>query len=163
MQEFKNNFNRRLFLKGAGAAAGAGALSMTPIQMAFAAAFPERNIQIFVPTRAGGGADRNMRAFTSVWKNYLKTNFEAGFYPGAAGRVGYETYMGKAKADCYNLIFGNMGPEVLNWVVKNLPLILIASFTLRRWIKIQELSLSARKTKSLRPSTISSKKGKRGR
>ena len=45
MQEFKNNFNRRLFLKGAGAAAGAGALSMTPIQMAFAAAFPERNIQ----------------------------------------------------------------------------------------------------------------------
>ena len=118
MQEFKNNFNRRLFLKGAGAAAGAGALSMTPIQMAFAAAFPERNIQIFVPTRAGGGADRNMRAFTSVWKNYLKTNFEAGFYPGAAGRVGYETYMGKAKADCYNLIFGNMGPEVLNWVVK---------------------------------------------
>ena len=118
MSDHENDFSRRLFLKGAGATAGAGALSMLPIQMAFAAAFPEQNIQIFVPTRAGGGADRNMRAFTSVWKNYLKTNFEAGFYPGAAGRVGYETYMGKAKADCYNLIFGNMGPEVLNWVVK---------------------------------------------
>jgi tripartite-type tricarboxylate transporter receptor subunit TctC len=26
--------------------------------------------------------------------------------------------MGKKEADCYNLIFGNMGPEVLNWVVK---------------------------------------------
>jgi len=26
--------------------------------------------------------------------------------------------MGKYDADCYSLIFGNMGPEVLNWVVK---------------------------------------------
>ena len=26
--------------------------------------------------------------------------------------------MGKKEANCYNLIFGNMGPEVLNWVVK---------------------------------------------
>jgi tripartite-type tricarboxylate transporter receptor subunit TctC len=26
--------------------------------------------------------------------------------------------MGKRKADAYNLIFGNMGPELLNWVVK---------------------------------------------
>jgi putative tricarboxylic transport membrane protein len=118
MTDYENDVSRRLFLKGAGATAGAGALSMLPIQMAFAAAFPEQNIQVFVPTRAGGGADRNLRAFTGVWKKYVKQNFEAGFYPGAAGRVGYETYMGKAKADCYNLIFGNMGPEVLNWVVK---------------------------------------------
>jgi putative tricarboxylic transport membrane protein len=53
-----------------------------------------------------------------VWKKHLNADFEPGFYPGAAGRVGYETYMGKASDDCHDLIFGNMGPEVLNWVVK---------------------------------------------
>ena len=70
---------------------------------------------------------------TKEASNYLKTNFEAGFYPGAAGRVGYETYMGKAKADCYNLIFGNMGPEVLNWVVKK------PTFDLRSFLYIAQV------------------------
>jgi tripartite-type tricarboxylate transporter receptor subunit TctC len=107
--------SRRGFLKGA-AVAGLGAL--TPVPWVFGATFPSSNINVFVPTREGGGADRNLRAFTSVWKDYLKTNFEPKFFPGAAGRVGYETYMGKAKADGYNLLFGNMGPEVLNWVVR---------------------------------------------
>ncbi|MFQ5917337.1 MAG: hypothetical protein ACE5I0_05935, partial [Candidatus Binatia bacterium] len=107
---------RRTFLKGT-VAAGVGTL-FAPFDMVFAAKFPSRNINVVVPTREGGGADRNLRAFTGVWKKYLKTNFEPGFFPGAAGRVGYEVYMGKRKADCYNLLFGNMGPEVLNWVVK---------------------------------------------
>ena len=110
-------FDRRDLLIGS-AAFGAASLIASPLSIALAAAYPERNIKVFVPTRAGGGADRNLRTFTGVWKNYLKTNFEAAFYPGAAGRVGYETYMGKAAADGYNLLFGNMGPEVLNWVVK---------------------------------------------
>ncbi len=108
--------SRRVILKGA-VAAGIGTL-VTPFDRLFAANFPARNINVVVPTREGGGADRNLRAFTGVWKNYLKTNFEPGYFPGAAGRVGYEVYMGKRKADCYNLLFGNMGPEVLNWVVK---------------------------------------------
>jgi len=110
--------SRRSFLKGANAFVGAGVLASVPTWGALAAGFPERNLNIYVPTRAGGGADRNLRAFTGIWKKYLKVDFEPSFYPGAAGRVGYETYMGKAAADCYNLIFGNMGPEVLNWVVK---------------------------------------------
>ena len=118
MSDIENDFSRRGFMKGAGAAMGASALSLLPFQVAFAAAFPERNVKVFVPTRAGGGADRNLRTFYGVWKKYLKTNFEPSFFPGAAGRVGYETYMGKAPDDCYNLLFGNMGPEVLNWVVK---------------------------------------------
>lgn len=115
-----NRFNavsRRGFVRGAGALAGLGALSALGARPA-RAAYPDQNIQVYVPTRAGGGADRNLRAFTGVWKKYLNTDFEPGFYPGAAGRVGYETYMGKAAADGYHLIFGNMGPEVLNWVVK---------------------------------------------
>jgi len=110
--------SRRGFLKGASALAGAGVLGSVPSTQSFAAGFPERNLNIYVPTRAGGGADRNLRAFTGVWKKYLKVDSEPAFYPGAAGRVGYETYMGKAAADGYHLIFGNMGPEVLNWVVK---------------------------------------------
>ena len=47
-----------------------------------------------MPTREGGGADRNLRAFSSIWKKYLKVNFEVSFYPGAAGRVGYEKSRG---------------------------------------------------------------------
>ena len=110
--------SRRGFLRGSAAVAGASALAASPLSSAFAETFPERNINVYVPTREGGGADRNLRAFTGVWKKYLKTEFEPAFYPGAAGRVGYEKYMGLAKPDCYDLLFGNMGPEVLNWVVQ---------------------------------------------
>ena len=108
--------DRRTFLKGS--AALAGAMAAQPLATALAETFPSRNINVVVPTREGGGADRNLRAFTGIWKKYLKTNFEPGFYPGASGRVGYEVFMGKREADCYNLIFGNMGPELLNWVVQ---------------------------------------------
>ena len=118
MSEFKLHPTRRGFMKGSVATAGLGALTLSPFGPAFAAKFPSRNIKVYVPTREGGGADRNLRAFTSIWKNYLGVNFQASFYPGAAGRVGYEKYMGIAKPDCYELLFGNMGPEVLNWVVK---------------------------------------------
>jgi tripartite-type tricarboxylate transporter receptor subunit TctC len=118
---FDDNFDeldRRRFLTGSAAAVGAGLLSGLPASEAFAAKFPSRNIKVYVPTREGGGADRNLRAFTSIWKKYLGVNFQPAFYPGAAGRVGYEKYMGIAKADCYELLFGNMGPELLNWVIK---------------------------------------------
>jgi tripartite-type tricarboxylate transporter receptor subunit TctC len=108
------HFDRRHFLKMSAAGFAALGLPMTGL----AASFPERSLQVFIPTRAGGGADRIFRNFGGVWKNYLGVEMEPGFYPGAAGRVGYETYMGKASDDCHDLIFGNMGPEVLNWVVK---------------------------------------------
>ena len=108
-----NNQNRRHFLK----LSAAGLAMGLPIP-SFGDSFPSRTIEVYIPTRAGGGADRNFRSFAGVWKNHLGGNFEPAFYPGAAGRVGYETYMGKASDDCHDLIFGNMGPEVLNWVVK---------------------------------------------
>ena len=115
MTRFSWPTDRRAFLKGTVAAGAAAAL---PFGSAFGAGFPERNIQVYVPTREGGGADRNLRAFSEVWKKYLNTNFEGAYYPGGAGRVAYEKYMGLAKADCHELIFGNLGPEVLNWVVE---------------------------------------------
>jgi len=106
----------RRTLLGTGAAAAAMTLA-TP-GLVRASTFPESNINVYVPTSEGGGADRNFRAFSSVWKEKLGTDFEPGFYPGASGRVGYEIYMGKAEPDCYNLVFGNMGPEVLNWAMQ---------------------------------------------
>ena len=108
------SMNRRGFLRTTGAT---GALLAAP-SILRAQSYPDQNINVFIPTREGGGADRNFRAFTSIWKEKLGTDFEPGFYPGASGRVGYEVYMGKAEANAYNLIFGNMGPEVLNWAVQ---------------------------------------------
>lgn len=115
MKKFGPDASRRAFLQGT---AAAGLAATLPFNSALGAGFPERNLSVYVPTREGGGADRNLRAFTTVWKKYLGVNFENAYYPGGAGRVGYEKYMGLAEADCYNLLFGNMGPEVLNWVVK---------------------------------------------
>ena len=110
---------RRSFLKGSAAALGAGALAAGPWRRAGAADFPSRSIEVIVPTREGGGADRNLRAVTDVWSKYLEgAVFEPGFYPGASGRVGYEVYMGTREPNPHNLLFGNMGPEVLNWVVE---------------------------------------------
>lgn len=111
----KLHMNRRTLL---GTGLAASAVSLATPSLLRASTFPERNISVYVPTAEGGGADRNFRAFTSIWKNKLGTDFEPGYYPGASGRVGYEIYMGKAEPDAYNLIFGNMGPEVLNWAMQ---------------------------------------------
>lgn len=109
---------RRTVLRGSASALGLVAATSLPFGGARAASFPDGDISVIVPTRAGGGADRNLRAFTAVWKKYLDANFKPDFKPGASGRVGYEFYMGKKEADGHNLLFGNMGPEFLNWVVK---------------------------------------------
>ena len=106
----------RRTLLGTGAAAATMTLA-TP-GLLRASTFPERNFNVYIPTAEGGGADRNFRAFSSVWKTRLGVEFEPSFYPGASGRVGYEIYMGKAEPDAYNLLFGNIGPEVLNWAMQ---------------------------------------------
>lgn len=114
----EHRIDRRTMLRGTGAMAGVAALSPLPLGGALAAGYPDRNINVIVPTRAGGGADRNLRAVAGIWRKYLNTSFEPGFFPGASGRVGYEVYMGKREPDAYNLLFGNMGPELLNWAVR---------------------------------------------
>ena len=95
MKIIDSAFDRRTILRGSAAVLGAAAASNLPFGNAFAAGFPDGPISIAVPTRAGGGADRNLRAFTGIWKKYLKTTFKPDFKPGASGRVGYEFYMGK--------------------------------------------------------------------
>ncbi len=119
MSAFKNKSRRQFLIETAGSAATLGMVSaFGGISSAQAASFPDHNMDVVVGTRAGGGADRALRAVSSVWKDYLNTNFEPAYFPGASGRVAYEVYMGKRDPDCYNLLFGNMGPELLNWVVK---------------------------------------------
>ena len=118
MTVFKTS--RRHFLAGTAAISGAAMLAGRGMP-AFAQSFPSRNIDVVIPTREGGGADRLYRAFTSIWKNHLKADFEVGFFPGASGRAGYDTYVSKRDPDAHNLLFGNMGPELAVMVVQDTP------------------------------------------
>src|SRR3546814_13725590 len=77
--------SRRHFV--AGSAAGAAAISLGIGRTAFGQEFPAGNIDITIPTGEGGGADRDARTFTQVWRKYLDRNFEFGYFPGAAGQV----------------------------------------------------------------------------
>ena len=96
-------------------AAAAAALGVLPVR---AQAFPSRNMRVVIPTAQGGGADRLARVFDDFWGPLLKTNFEYGFFPGAAGQVGYELYLNKRERDGHNLLFGNMGPEMIMYALQ---------------------------------------------
>jgi tripartite-type tricarboxylate transporter receptor subunit TctC len=109
------NPTRRRMLAGAGAALALGPLN------ARAQAYPSKNIRVVIPTGQGGGADRLARTFDDFWGPLLKTNFEYGFFPGAAGQVGYELYINKRERDGYNLLFGNMGPEMIMYALQKPP------------------------------------------
>jgi len=103
---------RREILRGAIAAA---ALSQFPAR---AQQYPSGNMRVIIPTGQGGGADRLARVFDDFWGALLKTHFEYQFMPGAAGQVGYETYVGKMPRDGQHLLFGNMGPEMIMYALQ---------------------------------------------
>jgi len=104
--------SRRRLLAGAGAA-----LALGPLR-AGAQAFPSKNMRVVIPTGQGGGAERLARAFDNFWGPMLKTNFEYSFFAGAAGQVGYEVFINKREKDAYNLLFGNMGPEMIMYALQ---------------------------------------------
>jgi len=106
------SYTRRRLLAGAGAAIALGPLR------AHAQAFPSKNMRVLIPTGQGGGAERLARAFDNFWGPMLKTNFEYSFFPGAAGQVGYEVFINKREKDGYNLLFGNMGPEMIMYALQ---------------------------------------------
>jgi tripartite-type tricarboxylate transporter receptor subunit TctC len=83
-------------------AAGAAATALGPFR-AQAQAFPSKNMRVVIPTGQGGGADRLARVFDDFWGPLLKASFEYGFFPGAAGQVGYELYLHKRERDGHNL------------------------------------------------------------
>jgi tripartite-type tricarboxylate transporter receptor subunit TctC len=104
---------RRRLLKGAAAAATLG-----PWPLARAQAYPSKNMRVLIPTGQGGGAERLARAFDDFWAPLLKTQFEYDFFPGAAGQVGYEVFVHKRDKDGHNLLFGNMGPEMIMYALR---------------------------------------------
>jgi len=104
---------RRRFLAGTAAMMALGALPEARAQ--------EKNIRVVIPTRQGGGAERLARVFDDFWGAELKTHFEYSFFPGAAGQVGYEVFLQKREKDAYNLLFGNMGPEMIMYVLQKPP------------------------------------------
>jgi tripartite-type tricarboxylate transporter receptor subunit TctC len=101
-------------------AGGAAALALGPLR-GHAQAFPSKNMRVVIPTGQGGGADRLARVFDDFWGPLLKANFEYGFFAGAAGQVGYELYMNKRERDGHNLLFGNMGPEMIMYALQKPP------------------------------------------
>jgi tripartite-type tricarboxylate transporter receptor subunit TctC len=116
MKSTRNIVTRRTFVGGA--LAGAGVLAM-PGQRALAQDdYPSRNFRVVIPTGQGGGAERLARSFDAAWSKILGHQFEYEFFPGAAGQIGYETFVKQRDHDGYNLLFGNMGPEMIMYAVQ---------------------------------------------
>jgi tripartite-type tricarboxylate transporter receptor subunit TctC len=105
---------RRRLLRGA---IGAAALSQVPFGFA-ANKYPSGNMRVIIPTGQGGSADRLARTFDDFWGKLLDTHFEYQFMAGAAGQVGYETFVGKMPHDGVHLLFGNMGPEMIMYALQ---------------------------------------------
>lgn len=97
MNDWNKKTTRRSFVKGTAALAGMGALGMLPGAEAFGAGFPSRRINFVVPTRAGGGADRDLRTFNKVWAKYINTKFKLDFFPWRPGPGGLRGLPGQAR------------------------------------------------------------------
>jgi tripartite-type tricarboxylate transporter receptor subunit TctC len=106
--------SRRGFLAGAAATTGLLASGTRGL----AQGYPERNFRVIIPTGQGGGAERLARAFDDAWSKLLGRKFEYSFHPGAAGQIGYELFVKRSPRDGYNMLFGNMGPEMIMYAVQ---------------------------------------------
>jgi tripartite-type tricarboxylate transporter receptor subunit TctC len=107
---------RRRFVGGL--AATAGLVAASPFDGASAQGYPGRRFQVVIPTGQGGGAERIARPFDAAWGQLLKTQFEYSFFPGAAGQIGYELFVKRRPRDGHNFLFGNMGAEMIMYVVQ---------------------------------------------
>src|ERR1700741_2216972 len=107
---------RRAFCGGL--AASAGLMATAPFSGASAQSYPGRKMSVVIPTGQGGGAERLARAFDDAWGPLLKTQFEYQFFPGASGQIGYELFVKRRPKDGHNLLFGNMGPEMIMYTTQ---------------------------------------------
>lgn len=107
---------RRTFVGGA--LASGGALALPAFHRAHAQEYPSRNFRVVIPTGQGGGAERLARSFDAAWSEILGRQFEYEFFPGAGGQIGYEVFVKQREHDGYNLLFGNMGPEMIMYAVQ---------------------------------------------
>ncbi len=108
---------RRTFCGGVAAAAG---LPLVSTKSAWAQTpYPSRAFRVMIPTGQGGGAERLARSFDGPWSKLLNNQpFEYEFQAGAAGQVGYTLFVQKREHDGYNLLFGNMGPEMIMYATQ---------------------------------------------
>lgn len=105
---------RRTVLQGLAAAGVLAPLG----SRARAADYPAESFSVVIPTGQGGGAERLARAFDTAWSKMLGQPFEYEFFPGAGGQVGYEMFVKNREPDGYNLLFGNMGPEMIMYAIQ---------------------------------------------
>jgi tripartite-type tricarboxylate transporter receptor subunit TctC len=114
-----SDLSRRSLLKGTAAATGATLFTPAIIRGALAQTYPSRTISVVCPTNVGGGVENHARNLAAVWRKYLDQEFEFEFHPGAAGQVGYELYVHRKERDGHNLLFGNIGPEVIMYATQD--------------------------------------------
>ena len=107
---------RRRFVGGLAASAALAATA--PFGGASAQTYPSRRMSVIIPTGQGGGAERIARPFDMAWGPMLKTQFEYTFHPGASGQIGYELFIKRRPSDGHNLLFGNMGAEMLMYALQ---------------------------------------------
>jgi len=107
--------SRRETLTGA---AAAGAIASFGGRVSAQAKFPSRKISVIIPTGQGGGAERLARPFAQQWSKLLGQPFEFEFHAGAAGQVGYTLCVQKRERDGHNMLFGNMGPEMIMYALQ---------------------------------------------
>ncbi len=117
MTEFPN-LSRRAFTGGLAASAALPLLPSFAGPAAAQAAYPSRAMRVLVPTGQGGGAEKLARAFDSAWSKLLGQPFEYEFHAGAGGQVGYTLFVQKRDRNGHNLLFGNMGPEMIMYVTQ---------------------------------------------
>lgn len=108
--------NRRGMLIGMG-----GAMALGAVRPSFAQnSFPSSRFNVIVPTGQGGNADMMVRAFANSWSPMLNNQlFEYEYHPAASGQVGYELFINQRPHDGYNMLFGNMGPEMIMYVTQS--------------------------------------------
>lgn len=106
--------SRRTAVKGMMAASTLGLAGRASAQ----AKFPSRKFSVIIPTGQGGGAERLARPFAQAWTKLLGQPFEFEFHAGAAGQVGYTLFVQKRERDGHNLLFGNMGPEMIMYTLQ---------------------------------------------
>jgi tripartite-type tricarboxylate transporter receptor subunit TctC len=117
MSIIKRSRSRRAVIAGIAATAAATTIPVTR-PAAQGAKFPSRRFSVIIPTGQGGGAERLARPFADIWSRQLGHPFEFEFHAGAAGQVGYTLYVQKRERDGHNLLFGNMGPEMIMYATQ---------------------------------------------
>jgi tripartite-type tricarboxylate transporter receptor subunit TctC len=102
--------DRRAFLRGLSAAAGASA-SIGPA--CSQDRYPSRAITLVLPYAAGGGTDAIARVFAKALEETLGGAIVVENRPGAAGNLATDA-VARAQPDGYTLLIGNQGPMVVN-------------------------------------------------